>query len=46
MGTWPVREAARAAKNWEEADRLREDLLNRGVRVLDTPCGTRWERTK
>jgi len=40
------REAARAAKNWEEADRLREDLLNRGVRVLDTPCGTRWERTK
>jgi cysteinyl-tRNA synthetase len=38
------REEARAAKNWEEADRLREELLHRGLRVLDTPGGTRWER--
>ncbi|MCU0572745.1 MAG: cysteine synthase [Syntrophobacteraceae bacterium] len=39
------REAARAAKDWELADRLREDLRQRGIRLLDTPCGSRWERT-
>lgn len=38
------REAARAARNWSEADRLRSELMERGIRVLDTPCGTRWER--
>jgi cysteinyl-tRNA synthetase len=39
------REAARNACNWAEADRLREELLTRGIQVLDTPAGTRWERT-
>jgi cysteinyl-tRNA synthetase len=38
------REAARATKQWEAADRLREELVNRGIRLLDTPAGTRWER--
>ncbi|MCU0586912.1 MAG: cysteine synthase [Syntrophobacteraceae bacterium] len=38
------REAARAAKDWERADHLREELRRQGIRLLDTPCGTRWER--
>ncbi len=39
------REKARRDKNWAEADRLREELLRRGIKVVDTPQGTRWERT-
>jgi cysteinyl-tRNA synthetase len=38
------REMARKDKRWEEADRLRELLLQRGISVMDTPQGTRWER--
>lgn len=40
------REAARKARQWEESDRIRDELLRRGIRVLDTTTGTRWERTK
>jgi cysteinyl-tRNA synthetase len=39
-----LREAARKAKKWAEADRLRTELLKRGLKVLDTPAGTRCER--
>ncbi|HDM74860.1 MAG TPA: cysteine synthase A [Deltaproteobacteria bacterium] len=39
-----ARDRARKEKNWAEADRLRDKLLKRGIRVLDTPQGTRWER--
>jgi cysteinyl-tRNA synthetase len=39
------REEARSAKQWAEADRLREELLENGLRVVDTATGTRWERT-
>ncbi len=39
------RDEARTARNWEEADRLREKLMERGIRVVDTPAGTRWERS-
>ncbi len=38
------RERARACKNWEESDQLRQALLDRGIRVFDTPSGHRWER--
>jgi len=38
------REKARKASNWEEADRMRQSLLDRGIRVIDTPGGARWER--
>jgi cysteinyl-tRNA synthetase len=38
------REEARRTKRWEEADRLRQELMDRGLRVFDTPAGTRWER--
>jgi cysteinyl-tRNA synthetase len=34
------RDAARAAKNWAEADRLREELVARGWVVEDGPAGT------
>ncbi len=38
------REEARSAKMWVESDRLRQELLERGLRVFDTTTGTRWER--
>lgn len=37
------REMARNDKNWAEADRIRNDLLRCGIRVIDTPAGSRWE---
>ncbi|MDR3570511.1 MAG: cysteine synthase [Syntrophobacteraceae bacterium] len=37
------REAARKDKNWSESDRLRNELLKCGVRVIDTSAGSRWE---
>jgi cysteinyl-tRNA synthetase len=37
-----ARVAARAAKNWAESDRLRDDLLARGIAVEDTRDGQRW----
>lgn len=39
-----LREAARKAKRWEESDRIRDELLARGIRVVDTSTGARWER--
>jgi cysteinyl-tRNA synthetase len=36
------RTAARAAKNWAEADRLRQALTGRGIVLEDTPQGPRW----
>jgi cysteinyl-tRNA synthetase len=38
------REEARRRKDWSEADRLRIALRERGIRVLDSPHGPRWER--
>ncbi len=37
-----ARAAARAAKQWSESDRLRDELLARGVAVEDTRDGQRW----
>ena len=37
------REIARKEKNWSESDRIRSELLKCGVRVIDTPAGSRWE---
>lgn len=36
------RNAARAAKNWAESDRLRDALTAMGVTIKDTPQGTEW----
>ncbi len=38
------REAARAARHWREADRLREEIAGLGWSVLDTPEGPRLVR--
>ena len=37
-----AREAARAARDWAASDRLRDELLARGVAVEDTRDGQRW----
>ena len=39
-----ARAAAKAAKNYAEADRIRNDLLAQGVVLKDSPSGTTWER--
>ena len=38
------REAARDRKDWAEADRIRDDLLARGIVLEDTPSGTVWRQ--
>lgn len=37
------RSEARARKDWSEADRIRDALLERGVILEDTPQGVRWK---
>jgi cysteinyl-tRNA synthetase len=39
-----TRAEARRNKSWDEADQLRQELLERGIKVVDTPEGTRWKR--
>lgn len=38
-----VRAAAKAAKDWAEADRIRKALLEQGIVLKDSPAGTTWE---
>jgi cysteinyl-tRNA synthetase len=38
------RRAARAARDWATSDRLRDELLARGIAVEDTRDGQRWRR--
>ncbi len=40
------RNAAKAAKNWAESDRIRDELEAIGIRIRDTKEGTEWELTK
>jgi cysteinyl-tRNA synthetase len=38
------RSAARAARDWAASDRLRDELVRRGILVEDTRDGQRWRR--
>jgi cysteinyl-tRNA synthetase len=39
-----ARLAARKAKDWPEADRIRKDLADQGILLEDGPGGTTWRR--
>lgn len=39
-----ARDAARAARDWPEADRLRDALAAEGIEVMDGPGGATWRR--
>ncbi|MCL1820042.1 MAG: cysteine--tRNA ligase [Oscillospiraceae bacterium] len=39
-----ARQEARAAKNWAESDRLRDELKAMGIAVEDTPQGQKWKK--
>ena len=39
-----ARNAARKSRNFAESDRIRDELLSRGIILEDTPGGTRWRR--
>jgi len=43
-GLLQKRQAAREAGDFALADKLREELAQRGIQVVDTPTGTRWCR--
>ena len=37
--------AARKSKDFQSADRIRDELVAAGIVILDGPEGTRWRRT-
>ena len=39
-----ARQAARKTKNWAEADRIRDELKDKGIVLEDTPQGVKWHR--
>jgi len=39
-----ARAEAKKAKNWAEADRIRDELKAQGIEIIDTPQGARWKR--
>jgi len=38
------RDQARVNKDWALSDRLRDELEARGIKVIDAPAGTRWQK--
>lgn len=38
------RQKARQDKNWELADKIRDDLKDKGIILEDTSDGVRWKR--
>ena len=43
-GLVAARTAAKKAKNFVEADRIRDELKAMGVEIIDTPQGTKWRK--
>ncbi len=39
-----ARTDAKKAKNFAEADRIRDELKARGIEIVDTPQGTKWRK--
>lgn len=39
-----ARTEAKKAKNWAEADRIRDELKARGIEITDTAQGTKWRK--
>ena len=37
------RQEARANKDWATADKIRDELLARNIKLIDTPDGVKWE---
>ena len=40
------RQAARAARDYTAADRIRNELAEEGIELEDTPAGTIWRRVR
>ena len=40
------RQAAKQARNFAEADRIRDALKAEGIEIVDTPAGPHWRRSK
>ncbi|RYZ84326.1 MAG: hypothetical protein EOP04_18225 [Proteobacteria bacterium] len=43
LGQIEARKQARVGKNFAEADRIRKEMLEKGVAIKDSPQGTTWE---
>ena len=39
-----MRTEAKKNKNWAEADRIRDELKERGIEIIDTPQGAKWRK--
>ncbi len=39
-----ARTEAKKAKNWAEADRIRDELKLKGIEIIDTPQGAKWRK--
>jgi cysteinyl-tRNA synthetase len=44
MRSSPVACAARKAKDFAEADRIRKELAAEGIEIMDGPEGSTWRR--
>ncbi len=40
------RQAAKQARNFADADRIRDALKAEGIEIVDTPAGPNWRRSK
>jgi cysteinyl-tRNA synthetase len=40
------RQAAREARDWATADRIRDELVAEGIEIVDTPEGSRWRKAE